>query len=134
MGAKSSKPSYRYQIDEEISRRMMVQREVQMSVNIAKARDAIQIFGSAYLTLVSGISIAKLAGKHVPPIAGVPVVIGGLALGNMADLAYGNKLARVSKEAEYIMEYERSRLAAISAHEAGARVTILYTRGEGGNV
>jgi hypothetical protein len=39
----------------------------------------------------------------------VPIVIGSLVLGNMADMAYGNKLARVTKEAEYIMEFERER-------------------------
>ena len=126
MGAKSSKPSYRDQIEEEISRRMMIQREVQMSVNIAKARDTIQIFGSAYLTFVTGITVAKLAGKSVPPIAGVPVVIGGLMLGNIFDLAYGNKLARVSKEAEYIMEYERSRLVPMRQ----APVSRFYTQEE----
>lgn len=37
----------------------------------------------------------------------MPIVIGSLVLGNMADMAYGNKLARVTKEAEYIMEFER---------------------------
>ena len=81
-----------------------------MSVNIAKARDTIQIFGTAYVTFVSGVTIAKLAGKKVPPVLGAPIVIGGLVLGNVFDMAYGNKLARVSKEAEHIMENERSRL------------------------
>ena len=97
-----------------------------MSVNIAKARDTIQIFGSVYLTFVTGITVAKLAGKSVPPIAGVPVVIGGLMLGNIFDLAYGNKLARVSKEAEYIMEYERSRLVPMRQ----APVSRFYTQEE----
>lgn len=112
MGAKSStpQPSFRDKVEEEIARRMMIQREVQMSVNIAKARDTIQIFGSAYATFVSAVALAKLAGKSVPPVAGVPIVIGGLVLGNIFDLAYGNKLARVSKEAEHIMEQERYRL------------------------
>lgn len=43
-------------------------------------------------------------------MAGVPVVVGGLVLGNIADMAYGNKLARVSKEAEHIIKHERARL------------------------
>ena len=97
-------------VDEELGRRMMVQREVQMAVNIAKARDTIQIFGSAWAVFVSGVAGAKIAGKKVPPIAAVPFVVGGLMLGNMADMAYGNKLARVSKEAEHILDNERARL------------------------
>ena len=31
----------------------------------------------------------------------------GFVLCNMADMAYGTKLTRVTKEAEYIMEHER---------------------------
>ena len=96
-------------VEDEIARRMMLQREVQMAVNIAKARDSIMIFGSAWATLVSGVSVAKLMGRPVPGLVGVPIVVGGLVLGNMADLAYGNKLNRVVNEAEYIMEYERER-------------------------
>ena len=100
---------FRSKVEDELARRMMLQREIQMAVNIAKARDTLCIFGTAWGTLVSGVAMARLAGKHVPPVAGVPIVIGGLVLGNVADMAYGNKLARVTKEVEYIMEYERSR-------------------------
>uniref|UniRef100_A0A7S0AHY8 Uncharacterized protein n=1 Tax=Minutocellus polymorphus TaxID=265543 RepID=A0A7S0AHY8_9STRA len=97
-------------VDEELGRRMMIQREVQMAVSIAKARDVIQIFGSAWAVLVGGLAGAKIAGRKVPTLAAVPVVVGGLVLGNIADMAYGNKLARVSKEAEYILDNERARL------------------------
>ena len=97
-------------VDEELGRRMMIQREVQMAVNIAKARDTIQIFGTAWTVFVGGVASAKIAGRKVPPVAAVPVVVGGLVLGNIADLAYGNKLARVSKEAEHILDNERARL------------------------
>lgn len=45
---------------------------------------------------------------------GAPVVIGALVLGNMADLAYGNKLNRVVKEAEYILDNERGRMVPFS--------------------
>lgn len=96
-------------IEDELARRMMVQREVQMAVNIAKARDTLWIFGSAWAVFSSGVAAARIAGRSVPPIAGVPVVVGGLVLGNMYDMAYGNKLQRVNKEAEYILEYERGR-------------------------
>jgi len=96
-------------IEDEIARKAMVQREVQLAVNIAKARDNIWIFGSAWTTLVTGAVGAKLAGRTVPPLVGVPVVVGALVLGNMADMAYGNKLNRVVKEAEYILENEKGR-------------------------
>mmetsp|Transcript_1534 Transcript_1534/g.2094 ORF Transcript_1534/g.2094 Transcript_1534/m.2094 type:complete len:100 (+) Transcript_1534:1-300(+) len=48
-------------------------------------------------------------GRQVPHLLMVPVVVGGLALGNLADMAYGNKLARVGKEAELILQEERYR-------------------------
>jgi len=54
--------------------------------------------------------VAKLAGRNVPPVVGVPIVAGGIILGNIADMAYGNKLLRVAKEAEHILENERARL------------------------
>mmetsp|Transcript_12287 Transcript_12287/g.16954 ORF Transcript_12287/g.16954 Transcript_12287/m.16954 type:complete len:190 (-) Transcript_12287:244-813(-) len=97
-------------VEHELSRRMMIQREVQMAVNIAKARDNIQIFGSAWALFVSGITALKIARKPVPPVAAVPVVVGGLMLGNLADMAYGNKLARINREAEHILDNERERL------------------------
>jgi hypothetical protein len=96
-------------VQDELSRRAMLQREVQMAVNIAKARDTIWIFGSAWTALTAGVATAHALGRPVPGVAGVPVVVGALVLGNLTDMAYGNKLARVSKEAEYILEYERGR-------------------------
>jgi len=96
-------------VEDEIAKKMMMQREVQMAVNIARARDTLTIFGSAWLTLVTGTGIAYALKKPVPPVVGVPIVIGSLILGNVADMAYGNKLNRVVNEAEYIMEYERGR-------------------------
>lgn len=105
----ATKNSIRESLQDEISQRMMIQREVQMAVNIAKARDTIHYFGSLWVTLVSGVSIATLAGKKVPPVVGVPIVVGAVALGNIADMAYGNKLARINKEAEYILNNERAR-------------------------
>jgi Uncharacterised conserved protein (DUF2368) len=100
-------------VEDEIARRIMVQREVQMAVNIAKARDTIWIFGSAWASLVTGTVAAKALGRQVPPLVGVPLVVGALVLGNMADMAYGNKLNRVTKEAEHILQYERGRMVPI---------------------
>lgn len=64
-------------------------------------------------SLFAGLSVAKLAGRPVPSVAVVPVVVGGFLLGNMADMAYGNKLARVTKEAEHILENERVRFVPV---------------------
>jgi len=97
------------QVQDEVARRAMMQREVQMAVNIAKARDNLQIFGSAWLALFSGATTAKAMGRQVPPIVVAPIVVGALVLGNMVDMAYGNKLQRVNKEAEYILDNERGR-------------------------
>lgn len=58
---------------------------------------------------MSGVTVAHFAGRKPPALVGVPIVVGALVLGNMADLAYGNKMMRVVKEAEHIMEYERGR-------------------------
>ena len=87
----------------------MAQREIQMSIEMSKARDSLLIFGSVYSTLVSGITVAKLAGKPVPAAAAIPFVVGGVMLGNMWDFAYGTKLQRVVAEAEYIMANEKHR-------------------------
>jgi hypothetical protein len=58
-------------------------REVQVAVGIAQARDTVQIFGSVWLLLVTGLVSAKAAGKHVPKAAGIPVVVGGTEAGYM---------------------------------------------------
>ena len=97
-------------IEDEVARKMMLQREIQLSINLAKARDNFMIFGSAWLTLVTGAGVAHVMGRPVPPVVGAPIVVGGLLLGNLADLAYGNKLNRVVNEAEYILYHERGRL------------------------
>ena len=94
----------------EIAKRLMVQREIQLALSIARARDTLFYFGSAWGVFASGVITAKALGQKVPSVAGVPLVIGGLLLGNFYDLAYGNKLLRVGKEAEHILENERGRL------------------------
>lgn len=97
-------------VNDEIARRMMQQREMQMAIRIAQARDTIGYFGSAWLTLVGSVGTARILGHRPPPVLGVPIVVGALVLGNLVDLAYGNKMMRVVKEAEHILEHERGRL------------------------
>ncbi|CAB9526545.1 expressed unknown protein [Seminavis robusta] len=117
MGSSASKqangPTFKEKIkasvEEEISRKMMQQREINMALNIARARDMLQIYGSIYATGVTGLLTARIAGRPVPHLAAIPVLGGGIVLGNMFDMAYGNKMARVCREAEYILENEKPR-------------------------
>ncbi len=97
-------------VNDEIAKRMMAQREMQMALTIARTRDTLFYFGSAWGIFTSSVVTAKALGKKVPPVAGVPIVVGGMLLGNFYDLAYGNKMLRVAKEAEQILEHERGRL------------------------
>ena len=81
----------RASVEDELARRMMLQREVQMAVQVAKARDTIYIFGSAWTALLAGSTLAHFAGRKPPSVVVVPIAVGALVLGNMADMAYGNK-------------------------------------------
>jgi Uncharacterised conserved protein (DUF2368) len=96
-------------VQDELSKRAMIQREINMALNVAKARDNLQIFGSLWLTLVGGVGASTMAGRKVPGVFGLPIAAGAIVLGNMADLAYGNKLQRVCREAEYILDHEKER-------------------------
>jgi len=97
-------------VEDEMARRAMMQREVQMAVSIAQARDTLHVFGPVWAAYAAGVGFAKaVAKKPVPAAAAVPVVVGAIVLGNVADLAYGNKLQRVTKEAEHLLEEERGR-------------------------
>lgn len=108
-GQKSFADRVRAGVEDELYKRAMMQREIEMALNVAKARDSLQIFGSAWLTLVGGVGAATMAGRKVPGVLGIPVSVGAIVLGNMADLAYGNKLQRVCREAEYILDHEKER-------------------------
>merc|ERR1712046_27832 len=85
------------------------QREMQMSIEIARARDALQWYSGLYSAFVGTGTLAFLVGRPFPSFAAVPLVLGGFSLANMYDAAYGSKMARVVKEAENIMVEERSR-------------------------
>jgi predicted XRE-type DNA-binding protein len=97
-------------IEQKINQRAMIQREIQMSVSIAQARDSLMWFGSLYSLLITGLSTAFLLKKPVSKLVGIPVTLGGFGLLNMYDFAYGSKITRVAKEAEHILNNERYRL------------------------
>uniref|UniRef100_A0A0G4I3V5 Uncharacterized protein n=1 Tax=Chromera velia CCMP2878 TaxID=1169474 RepID=A0A0G4I3V5_9ALVE len=95
-------------IEDKIAQKAMMQREVQMSVNIAKARDTLMWFGGLYTFFIGAATGAAAAGKGHPLML-APVILGGFGLSNLADMAYGTKLTRVVKEAEHILEHEKGR-------------------------
>jgi hypothetical protein len=97
-------------IDRKINQRAMIQREIQMSVGLAQARDSLMWFGSLYSIFITGLSSAILLKKSVPKVVALPVVLGGFGLLNLYDFAYGSKITRVAKEAEFILDNERYRL------------------------
>lgn len=96
-------------VEKEMAKLAMRQREMEMALTVARARDTIHIFGSAWAGLVIGTGTVFLAGHKPPTVLAVPIVLGALALGNLVDMAYGNKLARITKEAEYLLDNERGR-------------------------
>ncbi len=102
--------SVQRKIEDTMYRRAMVQREVQLSVNLAKARDTFMWGTSCWTVLATGVGTGLALGKPVPKVALVPIVVGAAGLANLWDMAYGNKLTRVVKESEFIMESERGRL------------------------
>lgn len=97
-------------LEAKMHKQAMLQREVQMAINIAKARDSLMWYGSLYSCYVVAISAAIITKKPLPAVAPMPGIMGGFGLLNLYDVAYGGKLIRVVKEAEHIMENERSRL------------------------
>lgn len=73
---------------------------------LPQARDSLQWYSGLYTAGVTGACVAGIAGK-LPKAAAIPIVMGGFMLTNMADMAYGNKLMRVQKEAEVILAVRR---------------------------
>jgi len=114
--SQSKKPSYAEQINDEISRKLQLQRELQLAIQMARARDTLSIFGTAWATFTSGIVMSHIVRRPPPALLHIPVVVGALALGNMADMAYGNKLQRIVREAEYILDHESGRM--VPPHQA----------------
>eukprot|EP00958_Prasinococcus_capsulatus_P029356 scaffold7392_cov388-Prasinococcus_capsulatus_cf.AAC.6 len=113
-------------VQDAMERKAMMQREVQVALNVARARDTLQWWGTLYGAFITTVSLAKLtgwlcslavvAGRNVSGFLAIPAIMGGFSLANIADLAYGSKLNRVVKETEHILENERSRL--VPPHQA----------------
>ena len=94
----------------------MLQREVTIAVNIARSRDTLQIYGGAWFTYTTALFTASLfpnLRRKLPMGAFLPVFVGSLAVGNLADAAYGTKVQRITNEAEEIIWRERWRLVPV---------------------
>merc|ERR1711865_311863 len=100
------------EIRDKVEQQMCMQMQINKSLSIAQARDSLQWFGGLYTTLVGAVTVAKVAGKPVPAPVLIPIVLGGFGLANIADMAYGTKLVRVTREVEHILENESHRLVA----------------------
>ena len=58
------------QMKDKMATQAMLQREIQMSINIAKARDSLMWFGSLYAVVVTGATLGVIARRPVPHIIG----------------------------------------------------------------
>eukprot|EP01108_Squamamoeba_japonica_P008620 TRINITY_DN76_c0_g2_i1.p1 TRINITY_DN76_c0_g2~~TRINITY_DN76_c0_g2_i1.p1 ORF type:complete len:127 (+),score=5.02 TRINITY_DN76_c0_g2_i1:159-539(+) len=83
-------------------------RRTQMAMQMAFSRDLFMWMGGTWTGLVSGITLAKLAGKSVPPAMMAPVTILGIVSAYQYDMGYGTKLNRVNAEMNKIIDEEGS--------------------------
>lgn len=90
-------------------RQMALQREVQMSVGMAMARDQLQYFGAVWTGLATMGGVARIRTGKFPMPLGIPLTVIGILMVYTGDRAYGTKMTRIVKEAEYIMDHERYR-------------------------
>jgi hypothetical protein len=97
------------EVRSQVLQQMKLQREVQMAVNLARARDGLQWWGGLYAALAPPVIFAALSGKTPKRIL-APVILGGFSLANMYDMAYGNKLVRITQEAELILAENKGRM------------------------
>ena len=99
---------------EEVKENVLTQqnnmREAQMSMQIAFAREQLLWGSGLYSFLVFGLSMNYAHHRTFPKVAAIPLTIGGFMLSWIGDTAYGNKLTRVRKESEKIVEEEKWRL------------------------
>ncbi|ELU04655.1 hypothetical protein CAPTEDRAFT_111738 [Capitella teleta] len=94
-----------------MERQMQMQnymRELQMSMQLARARDLFHWFGSFYaLTLVGGVAgfMKQKSPKFLAPL--VPLTF---IFGYQYDMAYGSKMDRIRNDARYILDEQVSML------------------------
>jgi len=86
-----------------------MQRQTQVALQVAFARDQFLWGSGLYALVVLGAGARAARGQFHPGLA-VPLVLGAFALGYVGDMAYGTKLIRVRQEAEHILEHERTLL------------------------
>ena len=94
-----------------------MQRQTQVAMQVAFARDQFAWGSALYALVLLGAGAAAARGKFHPATA-APVVLGGFALAYVGDMAYGNKLIRVRQEAEHIVQSERTLLVPPKHHPA----------------
>jgi hypothetical protein len=92
-------------VKDRMATQLAMQREIQMAVaiaqarcdpdpshqmrwnlhatNVRQARDGLMWFGGLWTTIVTTVTVAKAAGKPVPAVAAIPIVMGGFMLTNM---------------------------------------------------
>jgi len=115
-------------LQEEQYKAAKTQRDLQLAIGLAQARDNLMWYGGLYTSLLSCVTVQAVKGgvASVPKVLAVPVAVGGFTLLNLYDFAYGTKLQRVTLEAELILETERGRLVPPKQ----APFANLYTSGE----
>ncbi|GBG25913.1 Plasminogen receptor KT [Hondaea fermentalgiana] len=87
---------------------LAAQREMQMALNLAQARDFLQYLAGLWTGCATLGVVTALRGKFPKPLA-VPIGVLPLVMIYQADMAYFTKIRRVCKEAEHIMVDERWR-------------------------
>eukprot|EP00914_Ancora_sagittata_P019207 GHVO01038320.1.p1 GENE.GHVO01038320.1~~GHVO01038320.1.p1 ORF type:complete len:140 (-),score=24.83 GHVO01038320.1:66-485(-) len=95
----------------QMERQMQMQnymRELQMSMQLARARDLFHWFGSFYTLAVAG-SVAGFMKQKSPKII-APLVPLTFIFAYQYDLAYGSKMDRMRNEAKVILEEQTSML------------------------
>ena len=93
-------------------------RQTQQAVQIAITRDQFQWGSGLYSFLVAVTLLATMKEKKFPKPLAVPLVLGGFVLTYLHDLGYGDKMIRIRKESEFILEHERHLLLPVKSMPA----------------
>eukprot|EP00924_Labyrinthula_sp_SR-Ha-C_P003213 snap_masked-scaffold_15-processed-gene-2.65-mRNA-1 protein AED:0.19 eAED:0.24 QI:0/-1/0/1/-1/1/1/0/154 len=88
-------------------RTLAIQREAQLAVNRAWARDFFQFGSGIYSLILTGGILSRVRHGTVPVAIKAPLGLGAIILAYQYDMGYGNKMQRIVKEAEEMLEKER---------------------------